>query len=328
MPNRAWSSPRGRRRALTALLIAAAAAAPAAAAEELAAGTHLVRGAFVPGRQPDGNSVLIAAPEGWIVVDTGRHPAHTRAVLDLVAASGRPVAAIVNTHWHLDHVGGNAAVRAQHPGARLYATDAIAAAREGFLARYRGQLAAMAAEEGRPEAETAGFRAEIDRIDTSAAMVPDLVLTASGVQAVAGRPLELRTGPGATERDLWLLDPATGVLVAGDLVTLPAPFFDTACPSRWQQTLAELAATELRVLVPGHGPPLDRDGFGRYRRAFDHLLACAASERDDAACTAGWLADAGDLVTPAEEPLARDLLAYYLSQVLRDPTRRGCGGGA
>ena len=51
-----------------------------------------------------------------------------------------PVVAIVNSHWHLDHVSGNAALRAAYPRAQVYASDAIDGAMRGFLADYRRQL--------------------------------------------------------------------------------------------------------------------------------------------------------------------------------------------
>src|SRR4051794_10375581 len=73
-------------------------------------GLTVVPGAFVPGRQPDGNSVVLEGKTGLIVVDTGRHVAHTQAVIDLARAQGKPIAAVINTHWHLDHVGGNVLV--------------------------------------------------------------------------------------------------------------------------------------------------------------------------------------------------------------------------
>lgn len=46
-------------------------------ASPLAAGVELVRGRFVPGSQPDGNSVVLRAPGGLVVIDTGRHAEHT-----------------------------------------------------------------------------------------------------------------------------------------------------------------------------------------------------------------------------------------------------------
>ena len=59
-------------------------------AAHLAPGVDLVPGKFVPNTQPDGNSVIFRAPRGLIVVDTGRHPDHTNAVLDFAQQSQPP----------------------------------------------------------------------------------------------------------------------------------------------------------------------------------------------------------------------------------------------
>lgn len=43
------------------------------AQSEIVPGISLIRGAFTPGHQPDGNTVVLSAPDGLIVIDTGRH---------------------------------------------------------------------------------------------------------------------------------------------------------------------------------------------------------------------------------------------------------------
>jgi glyoxylase-like metal-dependent hydrolase (beta-lactamase superfamily II) len=307
--------------------LAAHAAEPPAAPTpgEIAPGVFLFRGAFVPGSQPDGNSVVFTAPQGLVVVDTGRHPAHTGALLGFAAEQKQPVAAILNTHWHLDHIGGNATLRERHPGARLYASGAIVGARSGFLQRYRGQLESMLADASVPAAQKEAYRAEVARIDGSARLEADVTVEAGKEPAtVAGRPLELHVTGGATDADVWLFDPRTRVLVAGDLVTLPAPFLDTACAKVWQASLAKLAAVDFATLVPGHGPPLDRSRFDRYRAAFDRLLACAGSQRAADECITGWSADLGDLVPAGEQGFTGEMMSYYMG-VLRDPARQSCG---
>lgn len=295
----------------------------AAAADEIAPGVYLVPGKFVPGQQPDGNSIVFAAPQGAIVVDTGRHRAHTEAVLRRVAALGLEPRAVVNTHWHLDHLGGNVLVRQRHPAARVYASNAIDEALGGFLADYRKQLTQLLASD-RPSADAKeGFRRELALIDAGAQLKPNEVVASSGRRKILGRELELHLESRAvTAGDVWIYDPSTRVLVAGDLVTLPAPFLDTACPAGWQAALGRLAAADWQLLVPGHGRVFQRQDFVTYRRAFDRLLACAASSRPTAECVTGWFEDGGDLVATNDPGNGRELVAYYVAQVLRgDPQR-------
>ena len=280
----------------------------------------LLPGAYVPGREPDGNSVVFAGPAGLVVVDTGRHAAHTDALLELAKRAERPLAAIVNSHWHLDHVGGNPRLRAAHPALRVFASGAIEGAMGDFLKTYRRQLTEASAK-AKAADERARYATEIALIDQGRALYPDERIAANATRTLAGREFVVGYEADAvTGGDVWLLDRDARLLVAGDLVTLPAPFLDTACPLRWQAALKRLEAQPFDRLVPGHGPVLDRAGFVRYRTAFDNLLKCAASKVDAGTCTTGWHRDADPLLPDEADRKAADaLLGYYLGQVLRGP---------
>lgn len=331
---------RPRRRLAAALLLAMASACAgpspptvstgalrAADAQALAPGVFLLRGAYSPPRQPDGNSLMFVGADGWLVVDSGRHADHALRLRAVSDASGAPVRVLVNTHWHLDHIGNNPALREAWPGLRVLASPAIHGAQSGFLSDYRRQLQGLLAV-AKPDAPRADWEAELARIDAGPALHPDEAITADGERVLAGRRVRIGYEADAvTGGDLWLYDPASGVLAAGDLVTLPAPFFDTACPARWSAALRRLEAVPFTRLVPGHGGPMGRGDFGIYRTAYDRLLACASGPAEAEACIAGWLTDAGPLLPGAEaQAQARGLLAYYLSAVLRGPQRlRHCG---
>ncbi|MEP7118934.1 MAG: MBL fold metallo-hydrolase, partial [Acidobacteriota bacterium] len=97
-------------------------------ASELAPATFLLPGAILPERGPDGNTVVLVGPEGLVVIDTGRHPWHSDGIVTFAKAQGRPITAIVNTHWHLDHASGNRRLKAAYPQARVYTTTAVNAA--------------------------------------------------------------------------------------------------------------------------------------------------------------------------------------------------------
>src|SRR5262249_10852828 len=108
------------------IVLALAALLSLGAQRPAAPGWHLVPRQIDPqGRKgPDGNSIFIDAPQGLILVDTGRHPEHAAALLAYARERGRPIAAIFNTHWHLDHSTGNTEIRAAFPDAPLYASNA------------------------------------------------------------------------------------------------------------------------------------------------------------------------------------------------------------
>src|ERR1700728_1205183 len=113
----------------------------ACAASTLAPGTFFFEGETKPNRQPDGNSIVIVAPSGLIVFDTGRHPQHAQALIDFAREQNRPIVAIINSHWHLDHVGGNPRLRAAFPESKVYISSAIKTRRRGFVSDYRAQSA-------------------------------------------------------------------------------------------------------------------------------------------------------------------------------------------
>jgi glyoxylase-like metal-dependent hydrolase (beta-lactamase superfamily II) len=296
----------------------------ASAASLIAPGTYLIEGEAVPNRQPDANSIIIVAPKGLIVFDTGRHKEHAQQLLDFARAQNRPIAAIINSDWHLDHVGGNPLLRAPFPGIRVYASSAIDAARKEFLADYRAQLVTEMAGSAKNPAAQESMRAEIALIDQGAALGPTEVITKSAPLTIAGRDLQLHLESHAvTAGDVWVFDPETRVLLAGDLVTLPAPFFESACPARWRASLARLEKVPFDWLVPGHGAPMHKPEFTAYRKAFSNLLDCAAGDAGKNVCIEGWISDASVVFRHSKDvSYARTLVAYYMDNYLRHPTER------
>ena len=300
--------------------------AAAASPGQVAPGVHLLQGAFVEGQQPDGNSVLIETAQGIVVVDTGRHQAHTRRVLEHVAAQKKTLIAVINTHWHLDHTGGNLLIRESWPEAAVYASPALGDALEGFLAGYRSYLEkAIPEAQERPE-EQKRLQAELALIQAGEKLGPTKAITASAVKSIGGKELAIHVESAVTAGDLWIQDPATKVLVAGDLVTLPVPFLDTACPSRWEAALGRLSEVDFETLIPGHGPAMSRADFSAYQKAFSALLRCAASEATKETCATGWIGDLGTLLPEDQHDFTRKLLDYYIDQHLRaeERTRQLC----
>lgn len=295
-------------------LAAGASAAPAAP------NWHLIPGQVDPeGRKgPDGNSIFLDAPEGLILVDTGRHPEHSAALLAYARQRGRPIAAIVNTHWHLDHSTGNGEIRAAFPTAPLYASNAIEGALTGFLAQSHRTTQERFAAGRVPEARRAEVRRFLDVMDHPDRLRPTRPVTRSGTQTIAGRRLQVNLAPyAATEGDVWLYDAAARLVIAGDLVVGPVPFMDTACADGWRAALDRIAATRFVTLIPGHGAPMDRTAFLAWRTAFNAFVDCGRSARPRAECIAGWRRDAGRFIPAGSETLVEELAGYYLDSRLR-----------
>lgn len=299
------------------ILLALVCAAPSSGRD---LGWHLVPGSFAPGRGPDGNSVFLDAPAGLILVDTGRHPAHQEKLLAYAKARGRPIAAIVNTHWHLDHSGGNAEIRAAFPEAPVYASTALEGALTGFFPNSRKAAEEfLASGQASPELE-AEIRRDFAAMDDVGSLRATRAVARSGEVRIAGRKLRLNLAPfAATEGDVWVYDPRSKLLIAGDLVVGLVPFFDTGCAEGWRKALDTLAATPFATLIPGHGEPMSRPQFLQWRGAFGNLLDCAASSQAKEACVAGWKRDAAAFI-PAGDRRIDGMVGYYLDTRLRAPT--------
>ena len=281
-------------------------------------GYHLIAGQVTPNKGPDGNSVFLDTAEGLILIDSGRHPAHRDQLLAYADDRGRPIVAIFNTHWHLDHTTGNAEIRAAYPRARVYSTDAIEGALSGFFPNSR-KGAEEFLKSGKASAEQ---RDEIQRgfyvMDHPDTLRPTLVVRQSRSMTIDGRRLDIHVAPfAATEADLWLYDRQERLAIVGDLVVGPIPFMDTACPDGWRKALDEIGKVPFRTLVPGHGAPMTRAEFLRWKQAFGNLVDCGRSTKPVAECVGGWEKEAGSFIGEAQREYVRDLASYYIATRLR-----------
>ena len=297
-------------------LLQAPALLPADAPVELAPGLFLIRPVPMPGRGPDGNTVIFDAPDGLIVVDTGRHTTQSDAILKFARDRKRPIAAIVNTHWHLDHSSGNGRLKAAFPQARVYTTRAIdkVLAPGGFLARNLEDARKMLTSTTDP-VRREEIQIFIDTMEKRDDLKPDLPVSRSGPIKIAGRIIDARvTDQAVSDADVWLFDETSKVAVIGDLVTVPVPFFETACPQQWKASLDDVWATPFETAIPGHGAPMTRAQFDVYRQSFGALISCVRSETAPAQCASGWANGVGSLI--GDDPARRKAVAanaeYYV----------------
>ena len=281
-------------------------------------GYHLVPGSVPLDKGPDGNSIFLDAPKGLILIDTGRHPAHAERLLAYAKERGQPVAAILNTHWHLDHTTGNVDIRRGHPAAHVYATTAIEGALKGFLARSREQSDKRLLDPATPEEQKAQLLRARERLDSPDSLRPTVPVTSSGPMRIAGRKLDMHVARFAvTEADLWIYDPKARLAIVGDLVVDIVPFMDTACPEGWQKALHDVAATDFVTLIPGHGAPMNRSQFLQWKSAFEQFLECGRSTRRKEECVAGWERDARAFIGAGHRDYVRQAAAYYIDTRLR-----------
>lgn len=312
-------------RAALALLAAFAVPATAQEAKSVAPGIWLIEGGYEPGRQPDGNSVLIEGPDGLLLIDSGRHASHVAKVEAAIVARGKPLVRIVNTHWHLDHVSGSLSLKAKHPGVRVSASDAIDEALTGFLKR-SADSARPALEAGKiPEPMASEVRGDLATFARGAELRPDDVVRNDGTVDAGGRKVELHLARhAATAGDVWLYDPRSRTLVAGDLVTNPVPFLDTACPDGWLKALDTLAANPFTTLIPGHGAPMNRTAFDAWKQRFTRLLDCARGREKATYCADRWQDWHPDGSPPADKLRVLSMIPYYVERIRSGELDKNC----
>jgi glyoxylase-like metal-dependent hydrolase (beta-lactamase superfamily II) len=294
--------------------------APPPVPEAVADGVWLIPGGFLPNRQPDGNTVVFKGPKGLVVIDTGRHRWHRQAILDFARAQNLPIAAIINSHWHLDHVSGNPDLKAAYPQAKVYASNAINDALTGFLQDSAVEAKAFLDAGGVPAETAEDIRNDMAAVAKGDGLKADVVISKSQTINLAGRKLLINyAANAATDGDVWVYDPKTRIAAVGDIVTFPAPFLDTACTRGWATALDQVLASPFLTAIPGHGLPMTREQFTQYRNAFIAFVGCAKSGQTASQCGDGWVRDVTGLLSlnSIDPKRAKGIAGYYVEKVLR-----------
>jgi cyclase len=235
-----------------------------------------------------GNVTLVTTGAGAVVVDTMTFVRQGAAIRERIAAiTSEPVAAIINTHYHLDHTHGNPAFV---PGTKVVATE-----------QTLEHLHVL----------DAAFWRDMPARD----LIPSTTFTDTHELHVGGKTIRaFHFGRGHTDGDLVVLFVEDRTLAAGDL------FFNGHFPSidleaggsvaEWAATLDKVLALDFDTVVPGHGPVSTREGL----RGFRDFMATLWTETSRIAERGGSLDDAlasVDLERFALRPL---IFAPYLNR--------------
>ncbi len=243
-------------------------------------------------------SAVILTPRLAIVVDTLTGPRDMEPVVEFLAAeaAGRRHA-VVNTHHHWDHVYGNAAFG-----------DADIIAQRGcprlILAEMQGgdESLHLPPAEGVP--------------------LPNVTFGDRLTYADEGETVHLIHTPGHSEDSLVVFLAGSRLLLGGDTVEWPLPnFCQRDGREAWVRTLRQLKQLPVDLVVPAHGPAMDKqiiDANERY--VADVYEAVAAAKASGAArgdldlSPAGFLAD-GVVVDDVYEAVHRDNLLWAWDEV-------------
>ena len=211
------------------------------------------------------NQVLLRADEGHILVDSGYGTCAKETLARLrepEMLGAEPLAGLVNTHCHSDHIGGNAAVaRAYGCPTTIPRDEAPTIDDWSIQERWNGYVDQYA--------ERFYYQSTIGAGESFRA---------------AGREWEAHAAPGHDMEALVFFDPRDRVLISGDALwenglgfvwahEPPNPFVEAALAA-----LATIERLAPRVVIPGHGEPFE-DVADALARARSRLAAFANDPR-------------------------------------------------
>ena len=189
------------------------------------------------------NSWILEGEDAVVLVDAQRTLSAGRAVADMIADTGKPLAATLITHPHPDHFGGLTSVLARFPDTPVLATGGtIAEMREdgqGFMAATRAAL---------PDDSPTDYP------------IPDHMVVDAEELSFGALTLRIDDiGAGEAEAMAMVYAPEANLLITGDLINNGmTAFLLEGRPDAWLgqlDTVERAYATRAPTILPGHGDP-------------------------------------------------------------------------
>lgn len=195
------------------------------------------------------NAGFVIGDDGVLVIDTFENEAAAKLLLaEIRKLTNLPVKFVVNTHYHLDHVAGNAVFK--QAGAVILAQRNVSAWIHTENLKFFGKN--IKPEQKKLVEDLAG---------------PDVLYDSGLVLKLGSRHILVHVYPGHTGGDSVVMIPDAKVVFCGDLFwrkTLPNLI--DASTEAWIQTLKELPASAVAdIYVPGHGDPGDAQDVEAFR---------------------------------------------------------------
>ncbi len=255
----------------------------------------------------DSNAGAIETPNGLIVIDAQQSRAYGEKFRDALKASLKsPVRALVNTHYHLDHVAGNVAFA----GSPVLAHEKTLRALESEIGPSSGATSVSAPlskarlffggnfAELVPESERAWFLNRVGGTRPMAILPPSETFADRMEFRLAGDTLHMEYwGPSHCDGDLAIYVKKIGIIFLGDLFFHGRfPWFGDCDLNGWIAVLDRVLQMDVKTVIPGHGEPASlkevaafRDLLAAIRSAVQQALTGGLSE--DAAVNDIMLAD-------------------------------------
>lgn len=271
-------------------------------------GVYVIRHADGADTNPQGNTTVIVGERDVLVIDSS-YLADSAAedIAQIHQWTDKPVRYLLNTHWHPDHVRGNAMYADAFPNLAIIAhpqtVRLMATYEAGNIDRYPKRLEALRTSlaQGRDASgkrldakakeelrATIAIRSAVfAQIQKSPMLLPNVTFDQELNIDLGNRMVELRhSGTGDTLGDVWAYLPKERILVTGDVLTAPVPYFFAGYPDALAKTLRHLLELDVAAVIPGHGDVM-RDKT--YMRAVADLMETVIVEVNAAIARIGSL---------------------------------------
>jgi len=240
-----------------------------------------------PGGLASGNACFVIGDEGVLIFDTFFTPAALEELIrEIQALTKLPIKFAVNSHYHLDHTGGNQVLAAR--GVPIFAHDNVLKWQTTKNKRFlpaSADLQKRRADATKQLSDTPAdqkdkrtqLERQIRRYDAMAAITltnPTVSFSSGVVRLYLGkREVVLSTLPGHTGGDVFAYVPDANVVFTGDLGwSKTLPNLVDATVSDWIPTLDQiLTQYPTAKFVPGHGNVAEASDIKEFRDYLDDL---------------------------------------------------------
>ena len=237
------------------------------------------------------NALVVVNEDNVLLVDSHITADAGRALVQSVKSiTEKPIAYVVNTHWHFDHAHGNqvfgdevAIIGHEYTRERMlddplaghtYQTIGSPTAQSQILAAVEGQIASASGDQlDALNAQKAMLERHIEALAEVVPKAPDVTFTDRFSVREGAREIQiLHFGRGHTGGDAVVYLPEERIAFTGDLLYPGAPYLGDAFADEFPDTLEGVKALDLKVIAGGHGDLMwDKSGIDRsqaYLRAY------------------------------------------------------------
>lgn len=240
--------------------------------------TQLADGVYEIQHEPNGNTTVIIGDRQVFVVDSCFLPSAARLdISDIRKWTDQPVVFVLNTHFHNDHNLGNRIYMDAFPAVTIIAHEETKKDMDmfgpGSLSREEkteSQILQMQKSGKRPDGNDLSdddrkqLKDALTQLEAVIAELKDIKFQSATLTFdhdfsidLGNREVQVKfLGRGNTNGDAVVYLPKEKIVITGDLVVYPIPYFYDGYPVEWIQALQNLAALDADTIAPGHGPIL------------------------------------------------------------------------